>query len=222
MAKKLLALLLAVALLMTFTVPVFAQSVDAAPTAADSGKTIYVGIITYLNLNKSNYQVHYWGGAASGDANLTALDTTAQQSVGNSYWSNGAQTFDMYKAVIPADATGYKVHNGDTWFGNDGNVSQNNAAYVFEYGGSYNAYYGTYTEPVTPTEAPTSAPETEAPTTAPATEAPATQTPVETITVYFTDALNWGEANVYYWQNGPEWPGTAMTKCMVNDYSQQV
>ena len=38
----------------------------------------------------------------------------------------------------------------------------------------------------------------------------------------FTDALGWGSANVYYWNDGPAWPGTAMTKAEVNDYGQQV
>ncbi len=51
---------------------------------------------------------------------------------------------------------------------------------------------------------------------------PTTTEPVETITVKFTDALNWGAANVYYWDNGAEWPGTAMEKAEVNDYGQQV
>ena len=43
-----------------------------------------------------------------------------------------------------------------------------------------------------------------------------------TITVYFTDALNWGSANVYYWNNGPAWPGTAMTVKETNSYGQKV
>ena len=43
-----------------------------------------------------------------------------------------------------------------------------------------------------------------------------------TITVYFTDACNWGAANCYYWNDGPEWPGTAMTAYDVNDYGQQI
>ena len=44
----------------------------------------------------------------------------------------------------------------------------------------------------------------------------------DTITVYFTDALNWGTANVYYWNDGPAWPGTAMTYKETNDYGQKV
>ena len=49
-----------------------------------------------------------------------------------------------------------------------------------------------------------------------------TTAPSGTITVKFTDALGWGSANIYYWDNGPDWPGTAMTKAEVNDYGQQV
>ena len=41
-------------------------------------------------------------------------------------------------------------------------------------------------------------------------------------TVFFTDALGWGDIHVYYWNNGPEWPGVAMDKSSVNDYGQQV
>ncbi len=58
---------------------------------------------------------------------------------------------------------------------------------------------------------PDTQPATQAPTTqAPTTEAPTTKAP-DTYTVYFTDALGWGTPNVYYWNDGPEWPGTAMT-----------
>ena len=68
----------------------------------------------------------------------------------------------------------------------------------------------------------TTNPGTTAPTTEPVTTEPITTTPPETITVKFTDALGWGSANVYYWTDGPEWPGTAMEKDVVNDYGQQV
>ena len=63
---------------------------------------------------------------------------------------------------------------------------------------------------------------TEAPSTAAPTEAPATSPSSDTITVLFTDALNWGAANVYYWNDGPAWPGTAMTVKETNDYGQKV
>ena len=52
----------------------------------------------------------------------------------------------MYKAELPDDATGFKVHNGETWFGGDGDLSTSSTAFVFEYGGNYNAFYGTYAE----------------------------------------------------------------------------
>lgn len=42
------------------------------------------------------------------------------------------------------------------------------------------------------------------------------------ITVYFTDALNWGNVHVYYWNDGGEWPGTAMTEVGTNDYNQKI
>lgn len=40
--------------------------------------------------------------------------------------------------------------------------------------------------------------------------------------VYFTDALGWGDIHVYYWDNGPEWPGVAMTELYTNEYGQKV
>ena len=43
-----------------------------------------------------------------------------------------------------------------------------------------------------------------------------------TITVYFTDSLYYGSVNVYYWPNGGEWPGTAMTEHDTNDFGQKV
>lgn len=40
--------------------------------------------------------------------------------------------------------------------------------------------------------------------------------------VYFTDALNWGTPNIYYWPNGAEWPGKPMTELYTNDLGQKV
>ena len=54
------------------------------------------------------------------------------------------------------------------------------------------------------------------------TEEPTETTPANTITIKFTDALSWGDVHVYYWNNGAEWPGTAMEKAEVNDFGQQV
>ena len=38
-----------------------------------------------------------------------------------------------------------------------------------------------------------------------------TVTDDQTITVYFVDAQGWGSANIYYWNDGPDWPGAVMT-----------
>ncbi|MEE3428391.1 MAG: starch-binding protein [Ruminococcus sp.] len=65
------------------------------------------------------------------------------------------------------------------------------------------------TQPATQPDT-TVAPTTAKPTQAPTTAAPTTKAP-DTYTVYFTDALGWGTPNIYYWNGGPAWPGTAMT-----------
>ena len=51
---------------------------------------------------------------------------------------------------------------------------------------------------------------------------PASVDTTENITVYFTDAQNWGAVNVYYWNDGPDWPGTPMEAHETNDYCQIV
>ena len=55
-----------------------------------------------------------------------------------------------------------------------------------------------------------------------AAEKPVAETAADTITVYFTDNAGFGTPNVYYWDNGPEWPGTAMTFSETNDYGENV
>ena len=42
------------------------------------------------------------------------------------------------------------------------------------------------------------------------------------IMVYFTDAQNYGDVNVYYWNEGPAWPGTPMTEVGTNEYNQKI
>ncbi|MBR7048544.1 MAG: leucine-rich repeat protein [Prevotella sp.] len=41
-------------------------------------------------------------------------------------------------------------------------------------------------------------------------------------TVYFTDVENYGDVHVYYWNDGPAWPGTPMTEVGTNDYNQKI
>ena len=128
MAKKLIALVLAAMLVFSLMSPVYAVAKPIAATAADT-RTVNVGVISYLTdeLGNNGWQVHYWGGASdAGDADLTSTGKTEQKDVG--YWDS-AQTFSMFTASIPADATGFKVHNGGRWFGEDGKAGQK--AYVF-------------------------------------------------------------------------------------------
>ena len=46
--------------------------------------------------------------------------------------------------------------------------------------------------------------------------------PEPTITVYFTDSQFYGDVNVYYWPNGGDWPGQAMTEVETNGYGQKI
>lgn len=133
--------------------------------AADSSgtTTITVGVINYVinELGNTGYKVHYWGGAdGAKDADLTATGKTEKKSVGKAYWNGDEQTFTMFTANVPSDFKGYKVHNGDRWFGDDGTPDKT-TAYIFNYSGD-KALYEVSAEPVT-----------EPVTVAPATDAPA-------------------------------------------------
>ncbi|MBQ1807220.1 MAG: hypothetical protein II012_06305, partial [Ruminococcus sp.] len=133
--------------------------------AADSSgtTTITVGVINYVinELGNTGYKVHYWGGAdGAKDADLTATGKTEKKSVGKAYWNGDEQTFTMFTATVPSDFAGYKVHNGDRWFGDDGTPDKT-TAYIFNYSGD-KALYEVSAEPVT-----------EPVTVAPATDAPA-------------------------------------------------
>ena len=138
--KKLISILLTVCLVLSM-VAVGAVTVGATGDT----KTITVGVIGYLydNYNlTAGWQVHYWGGEKSGDADATRMEPEEvwQKSLGSNYWNGASQSFYMFTAEIPSDATGYKVHNGDRWFGDDGNVD-NTYAYVFNYSEQDRAIY---------------------------------------------------------------------------------
>ena len=42
------------------------------------------------------------------------------------------------------------------------------------------------------------------------------------ITVYFTDAQNYGDVKVYFWPDGRAWPGEAMTEVETNEFGQKI
>ena len=96
-------------------------------------RQINVNVITYVcnSTNPNNYYIHYWGGkSGTGDVKCTALNTTTTRNVG--FWSS-AQTFKQFTANIPEDATGFKFHIGDRWFGTDGSTATQNTVYAFNY-----------------------------------------------------------------------------------------
>ena len=111
---------------------------------AISQKVIDVGVISYLyneeGWNMNNVKLHYWGeNSVNGDVIVIQTGTTESKSLGSSYWGNVAQTFQMGKATIPNDITGFKVHYGDRWFGGDA-ASNIKIAYIFNYGGDQALY----------------------------------------------------------------------------------
>ena len=126
------------------TVPTEPTTVPTEPPTVPDTMTIKVGVIEYVynetSSQTSSYQVHYWGGAKTGDATCTALNTTEKKSVGSSYWSNAAQTFQMFTVEIPKDSTGFKFHIGDRWFGADGDATKQDTVYIFNYSGDKALY----------------------------------------------------------------------------------
>ncbi len=120
-------------------------TVEENPDPQPEGYLITVAVISYIENEgkQSDYRVHYWNGSASGDTELTATGETIKASVGSSYWSGAEKTFIVYQTVIPEEATGFKFHIGDRWFGSDGNVSTSNGVYIFNYSGD-KAKYATF------------------------------------------------------------------------------
>ncbi|MEE1220116.1 MAG: starch-binding protein [Ruminococcus sp.] len=136
-------------------------TVPTTEPTQSSTTTITVGVINYIydktSSETANYQLHYWNDTESGDVTCTALNSTESKSVGSDYWSNNTQTFYMYTAQIPNDATGFKFHIGDRWFGDDGSTANSNAVYIFNYSGD-KALYTSKVNPTTPTTEPSTPP----------------------------------------------------------------
>ena len=104
-----------------------------------SEKTINVGLLD--SMDSTGFQVHWWDTSGNaGDAELVSTGKTKSMSVGSSYWSGAAQTFNMFTAAIPDTATGFKVHNGSKWYGSDG-TTKYSSVYVFDYNKSRLAVY---------------------------------------------------------------------------------
>ena len=203
-----------------------------APTDAPAGfKTIYVGVINYITneVGIDNFYVHYWGGKTASDK-LLNRDGGKIEYKHIGYWQGGQQqTFIMFFADIPADSTGFKVHyNYERWFGEDGDATVYNKAWVFNYDGD-KAVYTTVGEVVNPTQPETQAP-TQAPTQGPTqpSDDPGEVTKVKNnITVYFSDNKYWGTVNAYVYNYATnaamtDWPGAKMTYVKTNNEGEKV
>ena len=222
MTRKLISIVLAMCMIMScFALSgISASAATATDSTASAGDTITVKFTDALNWG--SVKVYYWGTTSDPAWPGTAME----KDVVNDY---GQQ---VYKATIPAAATGVitgVIFNGGGAQTVDITTGIVDGAQWYPTGEWENskAKVG-YVEPENPTTAPvdeTTAPVVE--TTAPVVEttAPVVETTApagDTITVKFTDALNWGSVKIYYWTDGPAWPGTAMEKDVVNDYGQQV
>ena len=164
---------------------------DGPQTGGDSGDTITVSFLDTLNWGTA--YIYYWncdGNGPNYPGDAMTVDGTADG-------------YTRYKAAIPADTVGIFFHNnsgkqtqdittgiadGAAWYAKN---EQDNLSH-------YKAALYTGSTPATATPMPS-------PTVQP------TILPGNNITVYFLDALNWGTPNIYYWNNGPAYPGSAMT-----------
>ena len=186
----------------TVTTPTTSEDVVTGDT-----KTVYVGVIEYITTTPT---LHYWNSSGlTGDATLTATGETVSFSVGSSYWSNAAQTFNVYKATIPAEATGYKTYDASSnsnWAAEDITYAKDTITLVFEWGGTYHNVTETYVveEPTVaqtdPTEEETVevTEPTEEPTEEPTVEPTVEETePTEVETVEPTEETPTGDKTVY-------------------------
>ncbi len=119
----------------------------ALPASANGAgtRTILVGVINYIDQQGDSYLLRYWGGAdGAQDAPLNDIGREQSKTLGSDFWNDDPQTFRLYTAEIPADATGFKLHYEyrSEWFGaSDGDTALHDRLFAFEYGGEYRALY---------------------------------------------------------------------------------
>ncbi len=200
------------------TVPATTVKATTVPATTVPATTVPASTITVYFTDALSWggtpNVHYWGGT-SGDTKWPGNAMTLYET--NTYGQK------VYKATVPGDVTGVifnsngkqtvdittGIADGAWWYTN-GEMEDNN----------YKVTLITPPDPVETTAAPDVT--TVAPTTV---KTETTAAPTGTITVYFTDALHWGDAKVYYWGSNadPQWPGNAMSVYQENnDFGQTV
>ncbi len=81
---------------------------------AEETKTVYVGVISYIE--DFVPEIHYWNNdtGLEGDAKLTCVNEMQSFLLDYEYWNGEAQTFMMYSAEIPVEATHMKTWDMDT------------------------------------------------------------------------------------------------------------
>ncbi|MBQ2972244.1 MAG: CotH kinase family protein [Ruminococcus sp.] len=118
-------------------------------------KTVYVGVISYLN-NASDKQIHYYNNdGLDGYVTLTSTGDTVSHAVGSSYWNNAAQTFNVYKADIPVEATNYQTYVDSNYGSPTQAITDGKILIVFEWGGTYHNQltdYSSSTDPDDPVD----------------------------------------------------------------------
>ncbi|MBR2109114.1 MAG: starch-binding protein [Ruminococcus sp.] len=133
------------------------------------------------------------------------------------------QTDGSYTKVfenVDAGSYKYKVNNG-TW--DTAYPSSDKTVTVATSGSTVTVKLSgtTVTDTVVAPAAPSSQP---ASSQAASSQAASSEAPVETITILYTDTLNWDKVNVHYWNAAgltSKWPGVEMTFKGTNDFQQK-
>ena len=156
--------------------------------------------------------VYYWGTDADPQWPGSAMTVHETNDFGQT----------VYTATIPAAVTGI-IFNGNGKQTVNIETGIEDGALWYTTGEMDGANYKVNKVAPTPVET-TVAPEPEETTIAPEPEETTVAPVTDTITVLFTDAQNFGAANVYYWGTDadPQWPGEAMTESETNDFGQKV
>ncbi|MBR2715396.1 MAG: hypothetical protein IKB73_04220, partial [Ruminococcus sp.] len=120
---------------------------STSETLSGEKRTVNIGVIEYIT---DTLTLHYWNNTGlEGDATLKATGKTAKYAVGSSYWSNAEQTFNIYTAEVPVEATSMKTYtaaDNSNWAQEEVQCSEDNITLVFEWGGTYHNVSAIYTE----------------------------------------------------------------------------
>ena len=106
-------------------------------TVTDAKHVISVGIVSHIS-NPGDIKVHAWKSGESGvDYSLTSLGTSTSkywQAEKPHYWDN-AQTYNLYKVLVPSTITNYGVKYGSKYLGDAPSLTS--VGYVYNYDGDH-------------------------------------------------------------------------------------